>query len=1555
MRRTLTNVIALSAFSATCLGLLAASPMYRNALSSGPVISKHFKNPPPAPDVKALERDSLAMLAKKSVEMPSLHASAPAGVELPAIVASVYDYATKSIGMYRLPDVSGGEMEKLSDVSSYYGGTLHNGLYYACHDGRFAEYWNTDSDPHGHKIQAYDPATWTPTGTEINVSKYRASDLAIHPQTGVGYAFCDYGSMMYRLFSINLSTGEEVDLAPGVSFIGDDSRALAFDAEGNLYGVTKKGKFGKVDITNGKNAATVNLGLESDLQHNVSLAYDAASGNFLYMHNASPDWGTTQKSELYSINPNTGEYKLLADFTGKCITSMYVVEVQVADSAPGTPSDPVPSFADGALSGTLTFTMPATLHDGSAASGEATWKVYDGKTELATGTAPYGSEVSAPVTVEAAGKHNFTVSASNADGEGKKSRVSVWVGPDVPKAPQGVEVAYDEPAGKFSISWQPVTEGVNGGYVDPSQVLYTVTRLPGDVVVAENISGTQAEAEYVASGIESISFKVTASQGSLVSDAAVSAPTMTGSMPLPYDLANAEKYKELTNWTLVDANGDKNTWTSGYSGVYYSYSSASAADDWAITPPMKAREGDKFKVHMAFSCQLGSCPERVEVKAGYGADPSAMTMELLPPTVIDQTTPMAYDFEVRADRDGKIFLGIHALSDANMYKLNLKELRIAAPIAEISPAAPVISELKADPSGALSASGKIQLPTVSVKDQPLDSISSVEVWRNGAPVLTLTDVAPGAIVEFTDSLVSEAGVYSYQAYAYCDGVRGDGSELLKTFVGINRPGDVKNIHVARSVDNPSQLEVTWDAADTDWAGYPLNGECTYSVEIFPDNAYYKGNATYADITDLKLTAEPTFDTGRDHGFVYVKVSAVNSAGKGYAAKSDNIFVGKALTLPFKESFPNYTLEHPWGDGPGNGPQIASITDDERALSLQQYNGWNRLMDASFKSADGSQDNDNGFAGMFGWSYLDDNGQYKNEWNELLSPVINLSGLEKPILSFYTFNFLQYTYKDMNRLEVDVVTADGTRTNALDIIIGDLGDTQGWEQVLVDLTPYKDQEVSLIFKGTIYANDVYGYNWVLIDNLRIEPRAETDLKVSDISAPVQAAPGEPFSVKARVSNLGLKDVAVYKATLKHNDEVVETKDCGAISSNKSEMVEFTHKLAVQDPIGNRYQISIEVEGDETPDNNVTTEVTVARNLKLLPPPSKVSINPEATAIYWDEPDMENAVPEAVLETFESYPVYDMESFLTEAGDWVFVDVDQAPIGGIISSSTWQMIEFPGIPTHSAQSWWVQSRLFEEFNDGYYGHGSSLQYLANMYVVNDTFTRGEQQDDWAISPELCGSEQLLTLWARSYNRSTPETVEFLWSEGGTNPADFKLLQRVEELPAEWTQYALVVPEGGRRFAIRGCSYAEMGTSQTFIDDVCFYPADGIPQDLLLNGYNLYCDGQLLASLTPDVMKHVSLPAGEHEYAVSALYTTGESRAVPAEVDNSGVRTLTSALKVYASNGMLCIDGLAAQPYTVSTTSGIILSKGQGLNEVKVPVSASGVYMVKAAGRLFKVIVK
>ncbi len=1541
---TTATIVAVSAIPA--LAFLTAN---HNALGRGPVIEEEFKQPPAKPDPKAAEAETAL---KQSA--PMARVTAPEGMELPIIVASVYDYETNTIGMYRLPEVSGGDMTKLSDVSSYYGGALSGTIYYACHDGRYDEYWDTDNDPHGHRIQGYDINTWEPVGDDLYLPEYRASDMAVDPTDGVAYAYCDYGAMMYHLYSINLETGFSLDITPSATlFSSDMAWALAFDREGTLYGVTRKGDFGKVNFTTGKVDAIANVGVSYDsAKCNWTADIDPETGDFILIANGlSPDF-----CSVYSINVETGEAKLLADFPGKCITAMYIAETEIADKAPGAPLSPTGAFTDGSLSGTVSFTMPAALHDGSTATGTASWRISDNNETIAEGTAEYGATVNAEVTVAKAGKHNFSVIASNDAGESKKARFSMWVGPDVPKLPSNVTVEYNENADLFTVTWNAVTEGANNGFVDPSAITYTVTRMPGNVIVAENITGTSAECVYEPEGIESVTFSVTASQGELTSEAAVSDPIMTGSLSLPYDVSTVDYYSVMDGWTVIDTNEDGATWEHGYSGIAYKYNYSNPADDWALTPPIKAIKGCKYKVHVAFTCRMTSCPEKVEVKMGYGCTADAMTTELLAPTVIDQTDPMGFDFELIPEQDGKMFIGFPAISEPNMYYLTIKELTISAPVNESAPAAPEITEVIADPTGALKASGKARVPELAENGTTLPSISKLEITRNSQIVATIDNPTPGEIVAFKDETFTGKGEYSYVAYAYNNDLKGAPSPECKVFVGINRPKELSGISIVRSSEDPAQVTVSWEAPTLDWEGYPLNGDVTYRVEVFPDNAYYHGNKTYEGITETTFTFTPTFETGRDHGFVFVKVAAANEAGGGYAEKSENIYAGEPLKAPFKESFPNYSLEHPWGDGASNGPQIASITDDERAIQFQQYNGWNRMMDASFQSSEGSQDNDNGFAGMFGWSYVDDEfGNYHDEWTELLSPAIDLSGVEDPMLTFYTYNWLQNGNPDLNTLDVYAVTADGTRHEVYHTVIKDLGNVQSWERVAVDMKEFTGQTVSLIFKGTIHAQDDYGYNWVLIDNIRIEHIAKVDLSVSDIEAPVQSEPGEAFTIKARITNEGAADVVSPKATLFHNGNEVASKELGTLRFSSSEFVEFTHALSVQDPIGNTFQIAIEAPDDEVAGNNVSGEVTVARNLRLLPAPEAVFINPGGKKLEWLEPDMANAVPEAILEDFESYPCLEEDQFLTEAGDWIFIDVDKYPIGGMVSSSTWEMIEFPGIPTHSPQSWWVQSRLLEAFSDTYYGYDNSLQYLANMYVVNETFTAGMPQDDWAITPELCGKEQMITLWARSYNRETPETVEFLYSEGGTDPDDFTLIRRIEELPGDWTQYALVVPDGARRLAIRGCSYAPLGTAQIFVDNVSYYPAIGDAQDLKLKGYNVYRGNTLLNSVPVTSLEFSDLPAnGDGDYAVSAVYETGESRAVKA-TEGTGINGTgnDAATRISVGKGVIHISGLTGESYNIVSASGITVAAGTDTDHADVPV-ACGVYLVTIENEVTKVVV-
>lgn len=1561
MRKKLFKLV-FAGVAAAALPALALTAINNNSLQKAPAIGGGFETPPDsvnAANGMAIETKELRLPKRAQMAAPA------DGTPLPSIIASVYDYNTGSIGMYQLPEVSGDEMTKLSEVSSYYGGAYCDGVYYACHDGRYGDYWDTDSDPHGHKFQKYDPATWQPIGEEMYFATYRASDLAFNPSTGKAYAYCDYGSMMYHLYEIDFSTQTQTDLMGNYSQMPEESsRALAFDSEGRLWGVTKGSSYGTgpalgvIDMATGINDKKFPLaGVDAgDSQHGWTADVDPETGNFIFIYNASNQTtGNVEKAIIYSINLNNGEMTTLAEFPGKCITSMYIAPTKVADGAPGVPVNTSASFADGSLSGTVSFTMPSTLFDGTAASGTATWNVAIGKEVVATGTAAYGADVTANVTVSESGKTNFSIYATNAAGDGKKASLRTYIGPDTPLAPAAVNVVYTESTNTFEVSWDAVTEGVNGGYIDPSAVTYTVTRNPGSTVVAENTRALTLTDIYTPAGIENVSYSVVANHGALASQPAFSTPVTTGSLILPFSLTEEDGC--LDDWTIIDANDDGSSWEySTYNGVHYRYNSSNTADDWLITPPVKAKAGMKYHVTLSAACYSsysGPEIERLEVKWGMSPIAGAMTNVVVEPTEINQgkDTPQTFEFDVVPDNDGKFFVGVHAISDPNKWYLFLRSFTIAEPVSNESPAAPAELTVTADRTGALKASGSVKAPAVTSEGAPLSSLDKIEIYRGTECVATIDKPATGTVVTFEDNSITEKGEYSYTAYAYSGTNKSAPSESVGIYAGINTPNSVTDITIAETA-TPGEILVTWEAPTTDWRGYPINGDLTYNIEVYPDNAYYHGNKTYTGITGNSYTLVPEFENGRDHGMVYVKVSAETSAGPGYSERSINIPVGQPLALPFKESFPNYTLQHPWGDGQTNGPQIASISDDERAMSFNQFNGWNRLMDQSFQSKYKSQDGDNGFAGMMGWSYASDNqGNYHDEWTELISPKVTLEGESSPMLTFYTFNWLNQNGKDNNRLEVDVI-CDGKRTNVFDKTIGDLGTTEGWEHVAIDLKDYAGKVINLIFKGTIIARNDMGYNWVLIDNINIGHVNAIDLGIDELTAPALAEPGADINLSARVTNYGRNDIESHKVTLYHNDSPIETKSLGKINVSSSEIVDFTTALTVTDPSANNYYIAVEAEGDENAANNTTETAVVARRLLLLPEPRNVTVL-DGKTLKWDAPDTENALPAAFTDDFESYGDFiNTGLFSTTAGDWVFVDVDGAEIGGIISSSTTQMIEFPGIPTHSAQSWWVQNRAFEEFNNDYYGY-SGLQYLANMYVVNEAHNRAVPQDDWAISPELCGEEQTISLMARSYDRYHPETIELLYSTGSTAPADFKLVRRIDRLPGDWTEIVFAVPEGARRFAIRGCSFDEYnGTNQTFVDDVTFVPAEGERPELKLLGYNIYRDGTRFNS---DVEPNLSIDLDDaaHVYAVSAVYATGESRAVIAGESAIGNISL-NALDVKAGDRSIDIFGLNGETFTIYNPAGMAIANEPGRGDIKVSVD-SGIYIVRIGSKVWKVAVR
>lgn len=157
-----------------------------------------------------------------------------------------------------------------------------------------------------------------------------------------------------------------------------------------------------------------------------------------------------------------------------------VVFKEIADiSAPGQVRQLVVTpDADGAVGATVRFTLPLQDIAGNTLAGITEVTVYSPDwTELTSKTSGLkpGEEVSLPVKSEE-GVNRFFVVASNAAGEGWPAEASAYVGLDIPSPVSNIDAHWGDDDNVAVITWDDALTGVNGGYVNPSEFVYSVYR-----------------------------------------------------------------------------------------------------------------------------------------------------------------------------------------------------------------------------------------------------------------------------------------------------------------------------------------------------------------------------------------------------------------------------------------------------------------------------------------------------------------------------------------------------------------------------------------------------------------------------------------------------------------------------------------------------------------------------------------------------------------------------------------------------------------------------------------------------------------------------------------------------------------------------------------------------------------------------------------------------------------------------------------------------------------------------------------------------------------------
>lgn len=918
---------------------------------------------------------------------------------------------------------------------------------------------------------------------------------------------------------------------------------------------------------------------------------------------------------------------------------------------------------------------------------------------------------------------------------------------------------------------------------------------------------------------------------------------------------------EQAEAAIYDANEDQSTFTIETEAyglespvARYRYNDANSADDYLVFPGVELKAGKKYKVSVDASGNSGTYPERFEVLAGTIAKASQLTIPVIEPTDVTSNKEFAtYTNDAfSVEEDGTYYIAVHAISDPGMFYLfidnfSIKECDDAAPAA--------INDLAVTPGeeGALKATIEFTAPAKTIGDTDITEALTVDVKRNGETVKTLSDVAAGSKQSVIDENVPTPGEYTYSVQVSYDTHIAD-PVSQNVYIGADTPNPVENL---TATDKSGSVDLAWEAPTAGVNGGYIN-PATFKYNVYPVEMVEFWGMLFPStdfenpyVTGLTETsANVAFDTNEgDHQFTYFAVTTENEAGESEETLGA-VVTGKPFELPVFDSVTDGQLSYWWG---------TACDPSNQSLEGGLYIGET--------SSDGDGTCFQFAAETAGWMTLE-------------SGKIALNGAVNPVATF------DYSGDVAAELAVTVITPKGEKEMTT------LTAGTDFAPASISLKEFANEDWVRVIITSTFASAGNAY----VDNVRIYNQLDNNLVAKGIKATSKVQAGEDVTVTVNVENQGSLAAAAdaYTVELYCNDEKVDSKAGVELAANATAAFEFTQPTNVMSPAEMTWKAIVVFEADEDKSNNETA--TAKTTIKTNNYPAVTDLageqNGEDVVLTWTEPDMTAAQPTVVTDDFESY-----DGFTTDAGEWTFVDVDDAEVGGF------QGMDFSvdGVNIlQSHQSFWVHDVTDEATWNQTFAANSGVKYLAAMFRYDDG-----QADDWAISPVLSGNAQTVSFYAKSYSSDYPENIEVYYSTGSKNPADFVKVMDKVVVPGDWTEYTAALPEGAKYFAIRSCASSSF---MLMVDDVTYEMID-VPTDLSIAGYNVYRDGVKINDATVEETTYTDATAaeGNHSYAVTVVYDKGESKASNiATIVVSGISEVifdsAKAANIYSVDGTL-----------------------------------------------------
>ena len=1428
--------------------------------------------------------------------------------------ADWYEFHYNS-GLYNIPvNSSQSYSTRFLNDFTVTGGTVKDGIYYCCYtmSTSFSGTTYTFVYYEGYDLATVDPQAPDRCRYYYSVPSIPRSMTPDDPTAAI-YASANHkNSTPHFLAKFDFGEAENDYTMDRIGNLSGNWRTLACDRSGQLYGIryysepgpgydiVTRSELYKID----KNTAAATLVGDTGVkpQFDTDAIIDPRSGRMFWI--VAPE---TESSYIAEVDLTTGRATPLYTLPDDALVKGLGIEAPAAyDKSPAAVTGASADFTGGSLSGTVSFTAPSTYFDGTPASGGAiTARVTANGNPVASKNVTFGQRVTMDVTLPAAGLYNFDITVENAEGVSPRTTIAdVFVGNGTPAAPLPV-LTYD--GGTMTLTWQPVSESADGGYINPADVTYSVVRFPDNVTVASGLKATSfSETIAEPASATRYHYAVTANFSGAASAPAESNSVLLGYVTPPY---TADFNGSTDLFTVLNLNNDfftwqqQEAWLSGLIG-HENYMRINTyldadADDWLLIPPVMLEAGKAYKLKF-FVVTSNQNDETLEVRMGESADVAALTTVVLEPTVMRYGQGGEIERSIIINKTGRYTIGFHAMSPAMSFYLAIDDVTISAPYSSEVPAA--ISDLRAEaaPMGALSATVSLTAPSLTINGNATGALRSVDVYRNGspAPVKTFQAPAAGQPLSFVDNVDAE-GTYTYTATATNAEGTSDSAET-SVFIGTGIPQAPANVRFTRTPTH-GEVTLTWDAVTAN----------TRNQSIDPAKVKYNLYTTdgYHSTELVKAVAGTTYTyqavPAGQQAFMQFVVVPYTEAGTGAASVSNLDAVG----TPYESMHESGQLDYAFTTAGDGG--MWSRTDSD-GLDIPSQDGDNMVYALA-----GSEPGDGG---------------------TLATGLISLAAMTSPGITFYIYSMGE---DDTNTMKVSVTdAATGARTTVSDIANNTLPETHRWNKVMIPLDAFAGKTISVNFEGRLNQ-----FTWLLIDNISVDNLLDHDLAVEEFATPNHAAAGTAFKVTATIRNEGMKTASGYKVEIvADGGDVLASTDGNPLESNKKADYAFdiTMDALATEPLS--IFARVVYAADQNTLNNTGRTASVAPAGSHLPAPRNLSASwhDNSTVLTWTEPDYAAGVAELHTEDFET-----AESWAHEFGAWQFVDVDGCPVGGLVGFTT------PGIDySITTSSFYVFDTTYEMSDNSFQTH-SGTKMLTSLFRWDNGVV-----DDWAVSPRLDGMAQAISFYARSYHPSYPETIEVYYTtaEGAAfDPADYTLCATFADIAAVYTEFIANIPDGATHFAIRSCA---KGAYMLQVDDVTFYPDAGrTPVELL--GYDIYRDGMKLNSEPVTATSYTdsgTSPDAPYRYNAVAIYDKGFSRlSNAASLTGSGISEANaSGITVTGGTGMVTVRGADTLAVSICAADGRTFFHGEAPHTLTVAVPR-GIYIVKAGNLTAKVAVR